>query len=161
MLVRLILLLTLVPLVELGLLLKLGELTDWRLTLALVIGTGVAGGWLFRRQGWRIWGDLQDDLRHGRAPVDSLQDGAMILLAAALLVTPGVLTDAAGILLLIPAVRRRAKAYLARKFKAHFRFQTFSPGGGPKWTTNPPDDDEIIDVDSRPVTADRLDHLPR
>ena len=155
MLLRLILLLTLVPLVELWLLLWLSELTDWRLTLALVIGTGIAGGWLFRRQGWRIWGDLQDDLRHGRAPVDSLQDGAMILLAAALLVTPGVLTDAAGILLLVPAVRRRVKAYLARRFKANFKFQTFSPGGA-TWVSEPPGgDDEIIDVDSRPVTDAR------
>ena len=156
MLVRLILLLTIVPLVELSLLLWLSDLTDWRLTLALVIGTGVAGGWLFRRQGWRIWADLQADLRHGRMPVDSLQDGAMILLAAALLVTPGILTDTAGILLLIPAVRRQVKAYLGRKFKANFTFQSISPGGARQWTSEPSGaDDEIIDVDSRPVTDAR------
>ncbi|HUY88995.1 MAG TPA: FxsA family protein [Pirellulales bacterium] len=161
MLIRLILLLTIVPLVELTLLLWLSDLTDWRVTLALVIGTGIAGSWLFRRQGWCIWGELQDDLRHGRTPVDSLQDGVLVLLAAALLVTPGILTDAVGLSLLVPAVRRRVRAYLGQKFKARFTFQAFGPGGA-TWTTERPDDnDEIIDVDSRPAPDGRLDHLPR
>jgi UPF0716 protein FxsA len=161
MLIRLILLLTILPLVELSLLLWLSDLTDWRLTLALVIGTGVAGGWLFRRQGWRIWGQLQADLQQGRMPVDSLQDGALILLAAVLLVTPGVLTDAAGILLLIPPIRRRVKAYFARRFKSKFAFRSFA-SGGTSWTSETASgEDEIIDVDSRPVAEGRLDHFPR
>ena len=63
LLIRLLLLLTIVPLAELSLLLWLSDVTDWRLTLALVIGTGVAGSWLLRRQGWRTWRRLQDDLR--------------------------------------------------------------------------------------------------
>ena len=160
MLIRLILLLTIVPLVELTLLLWLSDLTDWRLTLALVIGTGIAGSWLFRRQGWRIWTELQDDLRHGRTPVDSLQDGALVLLAAALLVTPGVLTDVAGLLLLVPAVRRVVKSYLRQRFKTRFKFQAYGPGGA-AWTNESGDNDEIIDVDSRSVADGRLNHLPR
>ena len=161
MLIRLILLLTIVPFVELTLLLWLSDLTDWRVTLALVIGTGIAGSWLFRRQGWRIWGELQDDLRHGRTPVEALQDGVLVLLAAALLVTPGILTDAVGLSLLVPAVRRSVNAYLGRRFKARFTFQAFG-SGATSWTNDAPgDDEEIIDVDSRPVVDAKLDHLPR
>ncbi len=158
MLIQLLLLLTIVPLTELSLLLWLSDLTDWRFTLALVIGTGIAGSWMLRRQGWRTWQRVQEDLRSGRLPAASLQDGLMIMLAAALLITPGVLTDAAGLLLLMPGVRNLAKAYLGHRFKARFAFQQFNPGaaswssGAANWPAdNASVDDEIIDVPSRPV----------
>jgi UPF0716 protein FxsA len=161
LLIRLLLLLTIVPLAELTLLLWFADVTDWRLTLALVIGTGLAGAWMLRRQGWRTWQRIQDDLRGGRVPADSLQDGLMIMLAAALLITPGILTDAAGLLLLAPASRSMVKAYLASRFKTKFAFRTFGPNGA-AWSAETGDaDDEIIDVPSRPAGSAEVDQLPR
>lgn len=159
LLIRVLLLLTIVPLAELSLLLWLSDVTDWRLTLALVIGTGVAGSWLLRRQGWRTWQRLQDDLRGGRLPADSLQDGLLIMLAAALLITPGVLTDLAGLLLLTPAVRSRAKAYLASRFKARFSFQAFGAQGS-QWAAGPAVDDDVIDVECQPVSCQQIERPP-
>lgn len=156
LLIRLLLLLTIVPLAELSLLLWLSDVTDWRLTLALVIGTGVAGSWLLRRQGWRTWQRLQDDLRDGRLPADSLQDGLLVMLAAALLITPGVLTDLAGLLLLTPTVRRRAKAHLASRFKTRFSFQAFSAPGS-HWAAGPAADDDVIDVECQPVACRQIE----
>jgi UPF0716 protein FxsA len=104
------------PLVELALLLKLGEVLGWRPTLALVIVTGLAGAFLARHQGMRVILNIRRDLEKGRMPAPYLFDGLMILVAAALLVTPGLITDASGFLLLLPPFRRWVRGVVRRKF---------------------------------------------
>ena len=153
MLVRLILLFTVVPLVELALLLWLASLTDWWFTLCLVVLTGIVGAWLARWQGFRAWRRIQDELAAGRLPTDSLLDGLMILVAAAVLVTPGVLTDLFGFALLVPPFRAMVKRYLAGRFKARLSIHT--QVGGRREESGWAEHDEIIDVhvidvDSRP-----------
>jgi len=143
-LLRLILLFTLVPLAELALLLWLASVTDWRFTLALVVTTGVVGAWLARRQGWRTWRRIQADLAAGRLPADSLLDGLLILVAGAVLITPGVLTDLLGFALLIPACRTALKKYLARRFRDRISAATSRHPGRAR--TDWGDRDEIIDV---------------
>lgn len=96
----------LVPLAELALLLYLAEIFSWQRTLLLVIVTGVLGTLLARSQGWRTWVRIRDELAAGRMPAESLLDAVLIFVAGALLLTPGVLTDALGISLLIPPVPR-------------------------------------------------------
>jgi UPF0716 protein FxsA len=64
------------------------------------------GGWIIRLQGLAALNGARRDLEAGRAPVDSAVDGALLLVAAPLLMTPGFITDAAGFLLLVPAIRR-------------------------------------------------------
>ncbi len=140
MLLRLLLLFTVVPLVELALLFWIAKQTDWVFTIALVIITGVVGASLARHEGLRCWTVAQQKIAHGELPTDSLLDGLMILLAGALLITPGVLTDLVGFALLIPPMRRVFRRRLAQRLRAHIIVGTSSaePWGQGR--------DEIIDV---------------
>jgi len=152
-LLRLLLLFTVVPLVELALLVWIGRQTSLWFTLGLVVATGLAGAWLARYQGFRCWRRVQQDLVAGALPADALVDGLMILLAGALLITPGVLTDLLGFALLLPPFRRLLRGYLKRRLVARF-FVACGPRWGP--SAGPPPRDEIIDVkvlDSRPGAA--------
>lgn len=112
---KLTLLFTTVTLLELSILIPVGEAIGVPATLALVIGTAAVGGALAKRQGATIWNRIQEELRRGEMPRDSLLDGLAVLVAATLLLTPGVLTDAAGILLLVPVCRKPLKA-LVKKY---------------------------------------------
>ena len=111
MFVRLVLLFTVVPLVELYLLVKIGGLIGVWPTIALVLVTGVLGAALARQQGIGVFRRFDQALRGGEIPTEPLADGLLILVAAAVLLTPGLITDALGFFLLIPwsrAVARRA-----------------------------------------------------
>ena len=107
MLARLILALTVIPLVELLILLKLAEAVSWGPTIALVIVTGVVGAALARREGVRALARIQEVANSGQAPTLPMVEAVMILVAGVVLVTPGILTDLAGFVLLIPPFRRR------------------------------------------------------
>jgi UPF0716 protein FxsA len=115
---RLLLLFTLVPLVELYLLIEIGGAIGVAPTIAIVIVTGVIGAALARWQGLGVLRRLQDDLSAGRPPTDALIDGLLIFVAGAVLLTPGLITDALGFLLLVPAgraaVRKLVSAAVAR-----------------------------------------------
>ncbi|MFQ5881434.1 MAG: FxsA family protein [Candidatus Methylomirabilales bacterium] len=119
---RLFLLFTLFPLLELYLLIQLGSRVGAETTIALIILTGGAGALLARIQGFRVVREIQGRLREGRLPADELLAGGLILVGGLLLVTPGLLTDAIGLALLIPIVRSRAvgwiKGFLRRKIQA-------------------------------------------
>lgn len=128
MLFRLFLLFTLVPLVELFLLLRLGGWIGAGPTLALVILTGLAGAWLAKAEGRRSWRAVQAELEEGRVPGTELLHSLMILVAGVVLVTPGVLTDAAGLLLLTRPVRTRIIQTLRRRFEARLVAGTAAPG---------------------------------
>jgi len=117
----LLLLFILVPMIELALLIEIGSLLGTWATVGLVIFTGVAGATLARIEGFRVLTNIQRDLAEGRMPAPYLLDGVMILLAAAVLITPGLLTDIAGFLLLLPAFRNVMKQYLRRKLEEKIR----------------------------------------
>jgi len=140
-LLRLLLLFTAVPLVELVLLLVLADKTSWQFTLLLVLGTGVVGAALARHEGLRCWTRVQEKMAAGELPSDPLMDGLMILVAGALLVTPGVLTDVVGFALLLPMFRRTVKRYLKSRLQA--RIHIASPLND--WP-HPSGRDEIIDT---------------
>lgn len=97
----------LVPIVEIALFVQVGDLIGLWPTLALVVLGAVAGVALMRREGFAVLGRTQAALARGELPVGEVLDGACALVGGVLLVVPGFLTDALGILLLIPAVRRR------------------------------------------------------
>jgi UPF0716 protein FxsA len=122
MFLRLLLLFTLVPLVELFLLVKLGTVIGIGATVLIVICTGVLGAWLARWQGLGVLRRLTEDLNQGRLPADTLIDGLLILIAGAVLLTPGLITDALGFLLLVPqgraAVRKMVAARLEQRTAA-------------------------------------------
>ena len=154
MLARLLLLFTIVPIVELAILIPLGQWMGLAPTVALVLFTGVLGAVLAKRQGLQAWKRLQKDLAGGRLPGDSLLDGLAVLLAGAFLVTPGVLTDISGMILLIPAMRKPLKRYLKKRFEKSLESGSVSyiSFDGP-FSGNPFDnqtsvyeDGEVIDV---------------
>jgi len=115
--VRLLLLFVLLPALELGLLISVGRRIGTLETVGLIVATGVVGASLARSQGLQVLARVQGELGAGRLPAESLVDGMIILVAAALLVTPGVLTDAFGLLCLVPAFRRVVKRWLRRRFE--------------------------------------------
>lgn len=116
MLARLILLFTIVPFVELTILFRLARWISWGPTIAIVLLTGVLGAGLARQEGLKVLQRIQRDLEAGQAPTVPLVEGALILVAGLLLVTPGVLTDLCGFALLIPPLRRRVRRWLQAWF---------------------------------------------
>ncbi len=120
MFLRLLLLFTIVPLTELYLLVKLGTVVGVAPTVGLVILTGVLGAWLARVQGLGVLRRLGKDLDQGRMPTEALLDGLLILVAGAVLLTPGLLTDAMGFFLLVPQGRTVVRKILVARFAARF-----------------------------------------
>lgn len=118
---RLLLLFVALPAVELALLIEIGSRFGTLHTLALIAITGVVGAALARGQGLHLVRQIQQEVAEGRLPAGSLVDGVMILIAGALLVTPGILTDAFGFLCLVPAFRNAAKRALLRRLEKAVR----------------------------------------
>ena len=112
-----LILFTVVPAVELAILLKLAQLVNWGPTVALILVTGMLGAWLARREGVKTLSRIQADLQAGVAPTDALVEGVLILAAGLLLVTPGILTDLVGFAILIGPIRRRVRRRLAEALK--------------------------------------------
>jgi UPF0716 protein FxsA len=107
-----------VPIIELAVILQVGDLIGLWPTLALLIVVSVLGTWLVRREGMRAWNALRLTLAHGRVPTNEVIDGALVLFGGALLLTPGFVTDVLGLFLVFPATRavaRRAVRVQARR----------------------------------------------
>ena len=138
MLLKLLFLFTAVPLIELYILLWITDKTQSvPFTFGLVLVTGIVGAGLARWQGVRSWRRIGQQLQQGQMPGDALLDSLCILIAGALLVTPGVLTDAVGFGLLIPPIRALIKRRITARLKANI---VTPPGFQPTW-----DHDEIIE----------------
>lgn len=140
---RLFLLFTLVPLVELALLIRIGEWLGVLPTVGLVLATGVVGAALARREGVRTWGRVQEELEAGRVPGGEMLHALMVVVSGAFLVTPGVLTDVVGLGLLVRPVREAVIVRVRRSLEARVRegsvhvFGTGSFGPGPGGGTSP------------------------
>ena len=117
MLGYLILLFTLVPVVELALLIRIGQYIGLGATIAIVIFTGITGAYLAKIQGFITLRRIQQDVNQGRMPTDKLFDGLLILLSGILLLTPGFITDLVGFMGLIPSTRSLFKRWLRRKIE--------------------------------------------
>jgi UPF0716 protein FxsA len=125
-----------IPALELGLLIQVGGWIGVIPCIALVIGTGVVGAWLAQREGLRTLADIQTATAQGEMPTGKLIDGALILVAGALLVTPGILTDVVGFACLVPGTRQLIKGALRSAMKASVRtgriqVHVVNPQGGP------------------------------
>ncbi len=107
----------LLPLIELALLIEIGSHIGTVATVALILATGALGAFLARSQGLEVLRRLRAETAAGRLPAAPLVDGVIILLAGAVLLTPGVLTDVLGFLCLVPAFRQLLKSLLWRKLR--------------------------------------------
>jgi UPF0716 protein FxsA len=147
MLFYLFLLFTVVPIVELALLVWIGGQTEWWVPILLVLATGMTGATLWRWQGLRVIQRIQGDMAAGRMPTDALVDGLMIFLAGAFLITPGVMTDAVGLALLVPPVRAVVKRFARVWFVRHVQIQTAGAFGTTSYSTaGSTSGDQIIDA---------------
>lgn len=146
---RLFLMFLAVPLIEIALFIQVGGLIGLWPTLGIVILTAMLGTWLVRTQGSLAISQLRGTFRDLRDPTEPLAHGAMILLAGALLLTPGFFTDAMGFLLLAPPVRRAVYRFL----KARIKIDRFEFGTQPNARDRRPEDDrkDIIDGEFQEV----------
>jgi len=116
MFIKLFLAFTLIPVIEIYLLIKLGSIVGALNTIILVIVTGFTGAYLARMQGMQTMLRVRQNLQMGIKPTEELVDAVIIFVAGIVLLTPGFLTDATGLFLLFPATRYHFKRWLRYKF---------------------------------------------
>ena len=137
-----------IPIIEIALFIQVGGWIGLWPTLGIVILTAVLGTWLMRQQGLRALNDVRTSMNDLTDPTEPLANGAMILFAGALLLTPGFFTDATGLLLLIPSVRSAVYSYV----RSRVQVQGFTANGQQRAT--PHDTTTITDVEYREVEPD-------
>jgi len=133
----------LVPLIEIALFIQVGGAIGLWPTLAVVVITAMLGTWLVRSQGRQALARLGASFNELRDPREPLADGAMIVFAGALLLTPGFFTDAVGFALLMPTVRQAVYRYVA----ARMSVQTFQSTAHGRPGHQPGVDGDVIDGD--------------
>jgi UPF0716 protein FxsA len=107
-----------VPLVELYVIIQVGQAIGALNTVGILLLDSLIGGWLMKREGLAVFRRLQAKLEHGEVPGSELVDAFLILFGGALMLTPGFLSDLIGMALLLPPVRIVVRRVLARRFKA-------------------------------------------
>ena len=137
MLALLVLVFLAVPFVELVVLLAVGRELGVLNTIAVLLVVSFVGAWLVRREGLGVVRAVERRLRAGEMPGRELVDGLLVLLAGALLLTPGFVTDAVGVLLLLPPVRAVVRAALRRRFERRLGAQDVRRTGG-RWLEEGP-----------------------
>ena len=122
---KLFLLFTIIPFVELALLIKIGTVIGTFETIMIIIITGLVGALMVRAAGIQCLFRIQENLRSGIIPTDELFTGLLILVSGAFLVTPGLITDAVGFVFLFPPTREIVKSYLKKYIKSKIEQKNF------------------------------------
>jgi UPF0716 protein FxsA len=143
----------LVPIIEIAVLIKVGGLIGVLPTLGLVIGIAIFGTWLLRQQSLQALRKVQSALNRGEMPAGEIVDGFFLVLAALLMVTPGLVTDALGFLLLVPSIRMALGPLVQRWVMSHAVKTEFSefqtPGRNPPRGKAPIIDGEAHEIKPR------------
>ena len=160
-------------LIEIALFMAVGDIVGFWGTLLMVVITALIGAKLARSQGISVLLSAQQTVAQGKTPVKEIYAGICILIAGALLITPGFLTDGVGILLLIPAFRGLLGIYLADKIISKVNVTNFHSSGagfsassgfdahfGDTMNQNPHQDSNIIDGDFQEVKPNTPDSPP-
>ncbi len=131
MIALLVLLFIALPIAEIAVIIKVGSLLGVVDTVALLLGISVLGVWLVKREGIGVLRRMREQTNAGRVPGNEIVDGALLLLAGALLIPPGFITDAAGVLLLLPPVRsgirRLTRRRLGRRVVRRVEIHRYDP----------------------------------
>lgn len=125
-----------VPILEIYVIIQVGQVIGAWWTVGLLLAEGFLGGWLVKREGRRAWAALQEAFRGGKLPNREVADAALVLVGGTLLLTPGFVTDVFGFFLVLPFTRplaRRALTWIANKQvrRAVARRSATHPGGQP------------------------------
>jgi UPF0716 protein FxsA len=102
------------PILEIYVIIQVGQVIGAWWTILLLIADSIFGSWLIKREGRRAWQALTTAIESGRMPATELADGALILVGGTLMLSPGFVTDAVGILLILPFTRPFARVVLTR-----------------------------------------------
>jgi len=119
--IKLLILFLLLPAVELIVLIEIGREFGILFTLVLILTTGVLGAYLAASQGLLVLRQIQKEMSEGRLPAVTLLDGAIVLLAGLVLLTPGIVTDAIGFFCLIPTCRQIIRKFLFNRLYKAFK----------------------------------------
>jgi len=147
-----------VPMLELLLLIKVGQGIGALPTVALVVCTALTGAFIISRQSLTVVSRTLEALSEGRAPLGPVVDGLFLLVAGALLLTPGLITDVVALALLVPPLRRliarTAMRWALRRTKVHI--ETFTAGTGRRGGRHSADDGSVIEgeferIEERPI----------
>jgi UPF0716 protein FxsA len=142
----LIILFIVVPIVEIWVIIQIGELIGLWPTVALLLADALLGSLLLRHQGRGAWRRFNAALAEGRFPGREVADGLLIAVGGTLLLTPGFVTDIAGLVLLVPPtraiVRRMLRGAVSRRFVV-----VGAPGSGPFGAGRPPTSSRPYDVE--------------
>ena len=152
--------LLLVPIVEIYVIIQIGQVIGGWPTVALLILESALGAWIIKREGRRAWNSLRTAFETGKMPGRELADGALVLIGGTLLLTPGFVTDIFGFFFVLPftrpLARRGMSAFFGRRFSAQLgaaNLTGFVPGpGAPSQPPNSSGDviqGEVIDPDSK------------
>jgi UPF0716 protein FxsA len=133
-----------VPVVEIYLLIQVGQAIGAWWTVLLLIADGFLGSFLVKREGGRAWDALQDALRERRMPARELADGALILIGGTLLLTPGFLSDIVGLFCILPLTRPLARRALTRVITRRLGVATSGPAQGPRTRQRPGPDESVV-----------------
>jgi UPF0716 protein FxsA len=122
--------LVVVPIVEIYVLLQVGQLLGVLPTVVLLVVMSLLGAYLLRREGARTWRAFRTALASGRLPAAEVADGALVILGGALLLTPGFATDAFGLLCVLPPTRAVLRRLLTRQVARRLTVGAVLGGGG-------------------------------
>lgn len=124
----LVVLLLVVPLLEIVVIIAVGQAIGGWPTFGLLLAESAIGAWLVRHEGARAWTALQQALTTGRMPSRQLADAALVLVGGVLLLAPGFLTDIAGFFLVIPFTRPLARGLLETVVARRLLAGVYAPG---------------------------------
>lgn len=102
-----------IPLVEIYIVIQVGQVIGALWTILLLVADSLFGAWLVKREGGRAWRALRNALNQGRMPSTELADGMLILIGGTLMLTPGFVTDVLGMLMILPPTRPLGRGLLA------------------------------------------------
>ena len=140
------LLFVVLPVFEIYVLIQVGQVIGVWWTLLLLIADSIYGGWLIRHEGGRAWQALTNALNSGQMPAKELADAALILVGGTLMLSPGFVTDAMGIVLILPFTRPVARRVLTRVVSKRLvaGFVDVRQGPRPPGTGGPPSGGPVV-----------------
>lgn len=145
-----------VPLLELAVIIQVGEVLGAGATILLLLAVSIVGAMLVKREGLKAWYRFRQALAEGRVPAKEVVDGALLLFGGALLLTPGFITDTVGLLLFLGPARAAVRRVLRgriRVFGAPLpgapsgRAGSSGPSGSHQDSGRHGSDDEVIDIE--------------
>ena len=144
---KLLILFISVPIIELFLLIEVGKKISWELTVLIIFITAIIGARLTKIQGAQTIRNVQSALRVGKIPHREVLDGLMILVAGAILLTPGFLTDFVGFCLLVPKLRSYLRKFLKNFLKNKMIVRTNADFNQKQTTSNWAKDESVVDAE--------------